>query len=99
MKKEVVIVLIVILLFLIGVWQFKSLKSFSTPDPDSEEKECVKDEDCVPVSCCHASSCVAGSEKPDCSDIFCTQSCEPGTLDCGQGSCKCLKNKCSAVLK
>ena len=96
MKKEVIIALIVILIILAGIWQFNSLKNISDVD---KNRECVKDSDCVPASCCHASSCVAINMKPDCSDVFCTQSCEPETLDCGQGSCKCLKNKCSAVLK
>lgn len=54
---------------------------------------------CVKASCCHASSCVDGSQAPDCSDTFCTQECVPGTLDCEQGSCQEVNGKCEAVFK
>lgn len=64
-----------------------------------EDKECVIDEDCVPATCCHPTECVPKLDAPDCSGIYCTMSCEPGTLDCGQGSCGCINNKCTAVMK
>lgn len=60
---------------------------------------CSIDSDCVPASCCHPNSCVAKEQAPQCKGIMCTQVCEPGTLDCGQGSCICENNKCEAVLK
>jgi len=95
MRKEVIIALIVSLLILFGMWQFNSLKKIS----ENTNKECVKDYDCVPSTCCHSSSCVAMNMKPDCSEAFCSQDCENGTLDCGQGRCGCVDNKCLAVLK
>jgi putative hemolysin len=60
---------------------------------------CVVDGDCVPSSCCHASSCVTLDNAPKCDGAFCTLSCEPNTLDCGQASCKCVDSKCGVVKK
>lgn len=57
--------------------------------------ECNSDSDCVPSSCCHATSCVAKSKVPTCKNIACTLNCEPNTMDCGQGSCSCVQGKCS----
>lgn len=59
--------------------------------------ECAKDEDCTKDACCHAKGCVSLEKAPKCEDIFCSQECAPGTLDCGQGSCKCVNNKCEAI--
>ena len=59
---------------------------------------CALDSDCVPDSCCHASSCVNTANKPVCKSIMCTQECVSETMDCGQGSCKCINEKCKAVL-
>jgi len=64
--------------------------------PEMDVKECSQDADCVPASCCHASSCIASENKPDCSGIYCSMECAPGTLDCGQGSCVCKEGKCGA---
>ena len=61
--------------------------------------ECRADSDCVADACCHAKNCVASINAPICKGILCTQECEPGTLDCGQGSCKCVSNKCEVALK
>lgn len=60
--------------------------------------QCTKDEDCVAATCCHPKACVHISQKPDCSGIMCTQVCEPGTLDCGQGKCVCDDGVCKAVI-
>jgi putative hemolysin len=59
--------------------------------------ECESDSDCVPVSCCHAKTCVSVSKSPICKGVMCTMNCEPGTLDCG-GKCICRDNKCSVSL-
>jgi hypothetical protein len=64
---------------------------------EATQGECTTDDDCVPSTCCHADSCVPKGEAPSCDDTFCTAVCEPGTLDCNQGSCKCINNKCGAV--
>jgi putative hemolysin len=55
---------------------------------------CQSVNDCVPEFCCHSSTCVDLEHKPNCTDIFCTQECMPGTMDCGQGHCVCLNNTC-----
>ena len=62
-------------------------------------KECNSDSDCIPATCCHASACVAKEKAPDCKIIMCTEECLTNTLDCGQGSCICQNNKCTAQLK
>ena len=58
-----------------------------------------KNLECVPSSCCHATSCVEKSQAQDCRGIACTQECKPGTLDCGQGECKAVNGKCEASWK
>jgi len=60
--------------------------------------ECQADSDCVPEAVCHPSSCVLKSERQDDSGLTCTQECKPGTLDCGQGYCACIKSHCKAVI-
>jgi len=57
---------------------------------------CQTDEDCVPVECCHPTSCINEKYNPDCEGIFCTQVCQ-GPLDCGAGYCGCINNKCQVV--
>jgi len=56
---------------------------------------CQSDNDCVPEFCCHSSTCVNVKYKPNCTGIFCTQECMPGTMDCGQGHCVCVNNTCN----
>ncbi len=63
-----------------------------TPEPTPEPTL-----ECVPAACCHSTSCVPADKAPDCSDLFCTQECVPGTLDCQQGSCQTVNEKCEAV--
>ena len=62
-------------------------------------KECDTNNDCVPNECCHASTCTSIDAAPDCDLIFCSQECVPNTLDCNQGSCQCVKGKCSIALQ
>ena len=52
---------------------------------------------CVPASCCHATECVLESEAPNCDDSFCTMSCEPETMDCGQGHCGVVDGECGVI--
>ena len=61
------------------------------------EKQCTVDSDCVPSLCCHASDAVAKDSAPDCGGVFCTEECQPGTLDCGQGVVSCVSGECKAV--
>jgi hypothetical protein len=65
---------------------------------DKVNVECKVDSDCVKDSCCHAVGCVAMVDAPDCKDVMCSMECVPDTLDCGQGSCRCVDNKCFAVM-
>ncbi len=94
-KRGIVIIIIIVVLIAIGTYFFDEFAD----NEEDENLECRNDAECVPASCCHASSCVGVEEKPNCSGIGCTLECAPGTLDCGQGSCKCANNKCEAVLK
>ncbi len=55
---------------------------------------CEEDGDCVAATCCHPSECVHVSLAPDCSDVFCTEECAPGTMDCGCGECACIDGEC-----
>ncbi len=59
--------------------------------------ECTQASDCVASSCCHASSCIPKDQASDCSGTFCSLECKPGTLDCNQGACGCVNNKCQIV--
>ena len=73
---------------------------YNQTERDREESlKCEIDSDCVPDDCCHATSCVNQNYAPDCSAVFCTTECLSNTLDCEQGNCKCIDNKCEAVLK
>ena len=58
---------------------------------------CQSDADCVKDSCCHASSCVAIADAPDCSAAVCTLECRAGTMDC-YGGCVCEAGRCAARL-
>ena len=53
---------------------------------------CSADTQCVPAQCCHAAACVHESARPDCAATICSMSCDPNTLDCGQGRCACASN-------
>ncbi len=69
-----------------------------TPQDIPPEKLCESDDECVAASCCHSTDAVNKDHRPDCSNVFCTMECKPGTLDCGQGEIRCIDNKCTAVL-
>lgn len=64
-----------------------------------DDQSCTQDLDCVPATCCHPSSCINKENAPDCENIVCTMECVPDTLDCGQGSCACINNKCEVIIK
>ena len=61
--------------------------------------ECQTDTDCVPAECCHPTTCVPKDEAPSCEGMYCTTVCQPGSLDCGQGSCACDKGLCTTIIK
>jgi hypothetical protein len=61
------------------------------------EIDCQQDSDCVKATCCHATTCVAASARPDCTSASCTADCRAGTMDCN-GGCLCQAGKCAAKL-
>ncbi|MFO7567031.1 MAG: hypothetical protein R6X02_30585 [Enhygromyxa sp.] len=71
--------------------EFGSIEVVATDVPCQSDAECVKD------SCCHASSCVAIADAPDCSAAVCTLECRGGTMDC-YGGCVCQAGRCAARL-
>ena len=99
MKRGHVTIFVIIALLIVVVGVVLSFYYESKEVKDNGEAGCVFDEDCVAASCCHTSSCVSAEDAPDCIGIYCTQVCQPETLDCGQGSCKCVNKECKAVFK
>ena len=93
-KKLMVVVLVFTFILLIGCNNTIDKKG----DVDLNKKTCSQDSDCVKSSCCHAADVVNKENAPNCSGIMCTQVCQPGTLDCGQGKKKCLNGICTAIL-
>ena len=85
MKKKIILML-VFTIFLISC-------------SPSLEKQCTADSDCVPAACCHATDAVNKDNAPDCAGILCSMSCEPDTLDCGQGEIKCVSEQCTVTIK
>lgn len=78
----------------------KNTANITASIPDSAgESTCVSNSDCLPTSCCHPSKCTSADKAPNCKGTFCTMECSPNSLDCGQGSCACVNNKCAAVFK
>lgn len=81
----------------------------TTAEPPAEEElpghtelvptdvPCGQDSDCVKATCCHATTCVAASARPDCSSVACTADCRAGTMACN-GGCVCDSGKCAAKL-
>ena len=61
-------------------------------------KECLSNNNCVPAQCCHPTSCIAVDKAPSCKGIACTEECRNGTMDCGEGHCGCVDNKCQAIM-
>ena len=62
----------------------------------ADAQTCTADADCVPVQCCHPTSCVNKASISRVCNLMCTQGCT-GPLDCGAGSCGCTNGKCSVV--
>lgn len=85
MFKKLSLFLVIVTLFIISC----------TPT----EKQCTADNQCAPAGCCHAADAVNEKYAPSCNGILCTMECRPGTIDCGQGSLKCINNECTVILK
>ncbi len=86
-------IIVIVLAFLIAIVIFGGTKL------ETDRYFCNSDADCVAEQCCHPTSAINKKFAPDCSDTLCTLMCSPGTLDCGNGEIKCVKNQCLAVLK
>lgn len=103
-KRLIALIVILLVLIILGTNVYINYNGNNkkeqniTTDNKNNENSCLIDEDCVPASCCHANSCVAKNNAPSCIGIYCTQECSPDTLDCGQGRCACINNKCSAQI-
>jgi len=65
----------------------------------SSNIQCTQDSDCVAATCCHATTVVNKDNAPNCREAICTASCEPDTLDCGQGQIRCVNNQCGVVFE
>ena len=91
--KPIFLTILITAMFLITACEEQPANIDKTP----VSNECSEDSDCIKATCCHADSCIPTDQAPDCSGTMCTMNCEPGTLDCGQGNCKCTNDKCEAV--
>lgn len=89
--------LALILLGVLAYYYDEKVKNRESEDLGSSY--CTDNRECVPDGCCHPKSCVNLKEKQTCSGVICSSVCEPGSLDCGQGTCQCINKKCEAVLK
>ncbi|MEI6732224.1 MAG: hypothetical protein WCK90_06125 [archaeon] len=97
---------IVLALVLIVVFAYVALKFYHgeikfeerSSTPLNESDFCLSDADCMPSPCCHPTSCVPKYRAHDCRGVFCSDVCEAGTLDCGQGSCLCVNNACKTII-
>ena len=89
--------IIIAIAIVIAVFIF-SIKPVEKPITNPE-LACSADSDCTAAQCCHPTSAVNKDFAPDCAEIVCTAECATGTIDCGQGSIKCINNKCTVVMK
>lgn len=89
---------VIVLVFAVSVMFEQPTDTRTNKTLFADETQCETGAECVPAECCHAAQCVPLSQKPDCAEVVCTQECRPGTLDCGQMSCGCVKGKCVTKL-
>jgi hypothetical protein len=68
------------------------------PIPYDPALSCEVDADCVPEQTCHPSTCINEQNQEKMNVLFCTEECQPDTMDCGQGSCQCVNNQCAVVM-
>ncbi len=85
---------LVILLFVLI--HFIRVEQSKQNNPNNSES-CLIDNDCIPATCCHPTSCVNKNLAPNCSGVACTMDCKLGTLDCGQASCGCVNKRCQVI--
>ena len=92
-KKYLIIFFIILLLLAVFTVQLAR----NTDLKDTTLNFCQQDSECIPDSCCHATSCVQENSAPSCPGVYCTLDCQNGTLDCGQKKCACVNNHCKAI--
>lgn len=110
MNKRGIIGLIVIVgvLAAVGFFWFVGSENRDVPDENVSEVEDLNFSgdgvgsyqtklECVPASCCHASTCVWESEAASCEGTFCTEECRGGMMDCGAGHCEVVEGECEVV--
>ena len=81
-------IIFIVILLIIGLFWFIA---------EWNSKDEVMIAKCVPDSCCHSMKCVPENQAPNCSQTFCTMSCEPETMDCGYGHCEIINGKCEVI--
>lgn len=74
-----------------------SLNNKSPLSAPDNTRVCTVDADCVKAECCHARTAVNIQYAPKC-EVACSMECVPGTLDCGQGTIKCVNNQCTVII-
>ncbi len=94
MKKGWLAIVIVIFLIAGIIIYSQSVNNNQNVNVTNDAYYCTSDSDCMPEQACHPTSCINKKFESNKKGTFCTQVCEPGTLDCGQGSCICENNKC-----
>jgi hypothetical protein len=98
-NKLVVGIVVVVLLVLSGFFLFLDKLTEKEPDITTSADYCIQDSDCVAKEACHPKNCVNKAHVENEKIFICSAVCEPGSLDCDQGYCSCLNNKCNAVFK
>jgi putative hemolysin len=96
-KRSVKWVILLVILVIIVVISFSAFRNNNGNSKGIIA--CSSESDCVPDSCCHAKGCIAKESAPNCNGMLCSAECAPGTVDCGQASCKCVNSKCEIIQK
>ena len=59
---------------------------------------CYRDSDCAPNGCCgEGTHPTHVSEAPNCSNVRCTGTCTPNSIDCGRCIAVCRDSRCAAA--
>jgi hypothetical protein len=99
MKKLIVLLILMAVIVTSGcIKQSINIGKEETTTTTENKLSCQSKTDCVPATCCHPDSCINKNYKTVC-NVLCTQVCEPGTMDCGQGYCDCINYECKAIIK
>lgn len=94
-KKSILASLFIIIsLFLVSCTKTEIMQQVQ----QNPKKQCMQDFECVPATCCHPKDALNIKYAPNCAEMVCTMECRPGTIDCGQGEIKCVKNQCTTII-